>query len=453
MNSSSSNNTETSGWTSAPDGRGTNEIILTCLFTIVLCCWTSVCPNLPALSDGRWAQVRDKLDLTCIGLLGPEFLLMIAIGQRSSARRSVAKFRDAGYARWTLSHAFLADMGGFVLEAENLSQPIPVDAEQLFYLIERKHVDYPAFTKEEIDDKSKTDSVARLLTIGQAAWFVAAFISRLVQGLAVTTLELTTVSFIIVFFATSYCWMHKPSEVSRPVILHCKTSIAHIRNEAGHYDPNAYQRTPLDFVDPSPYIIGMLWRYYVHLLHSLGIPLMSRPITSRPQTRIRGDNFLKTDLDHELFAAVFIAGFSSAFMGAWNFHFPTVVERNLWRCASVYTLAFGVLGSVYVWIWHRWLPQRQQVCELEMGKAGLSGQPNGVRSNSKMSWTKRIGAVSPDDPPDAPIPLSLLGPCTFLCFFYCLFRIYILVEDVIGLRSLPLSAYDSVRWSDYIPHI
>jgi hypothetical protein len=54
-------------------------------------------------------------------------------------------------------------MGGFVLEAEDLEKPIPVDAEQLFYLIERKHVDYPSLSKEEIDDKSKTDTVARLV--------------------------------------------------------------------------------------------------------------------------------------------------------------------------------------------------------------------------------------------------------------------------------------------------
>ncbi|KFY38368.1 hypothetical protein V495_06612 [Pseudogymnoascus sp. VKM F-4514 (FW-929)] len=333
---------------------------------------------------------------------------MIAVGQRSSARRSLKKFRNAGFDRWTLAHAFLADMGGFVLEAEDLEKPIPVDAEQLFYLIERKHVDYPSLSKEEIDDKSKTDTVARFLTIAQAVWFVAAFISRPVQGLSVTTLELTTISFIIVFFATSYCWMHKPAQVSRPVILHCETSIAQIRIQAGHHDPNAYQRTPLDFVDPSPYVIGLLWRYYVYLLHKLGLPLMSRPIRDRPQTRIRGDNFLRTELDHELFAAVFIAAFSSAFMGAWNFHFPTTAERNLWRCASVYTLGFGALGSIYVWIWHRWLPPRQQqVEELEMG------QRSGVR-NAKLTLTKRIGAVSPDDPPDSPIPLSLLGPCTFL---------------------------------------
>lgn len=61
-----------------------------------------------------------------------------------------------------MAHAFLADMGGFVLEAEDLSEPIPVDAEQLFYLIERKHAEYPSLSKEEIEDKSKTDSVARL---------------------------------------------------------------------------------------------------------------------------------------------------------------------------------------------------------------------------------------------------------------------------------------------------
>lgn len=89
MNGTSTNSTATWGWTSSPDGRGTSDIILTCFLTILLCCWTSVYPNVPALSDNRWALFRDKLDLTCIGLLGPEFLLGIAVGQRSSARRSV----------------------------------------------------------------------------------------------------------------------------------------------------------------------------------------------------------------------------------------------------------------------------------------------------------------------------------------------------------------------------
>ena len=83
------NDTIVSGWTSSPDGRGTHSIVLSCVVTIVLCCWTTVCPNIPALKDSRWAQLKDKFDLACIGVLGPEFLLGIAVGQRVSARKAV----------------------------------------------------------------------------------------------------------------------------------------------------------------------------------------------------------------------------------------------------------------------------------------------------------------------------------------------------------------------------
>jgi hypothetical protein len=75
------------------------------------------------------------------------------------------------------------------------------------------------------------DGIHRLLAVGQAFWFVASSIARPIQGLSMTTLELTTISFVIMMFATSYLWIHKPSDVSMPVTLHCKSSIAHIRSE------------------------------------------------------------------------------------------------------------------------------------------------------------------------------------------------------------------------------
>lgn len=82
------NGTETQGWTSSPDTRGTWDIILTCLVTTFLCCWTSVYPNIPAPTDGLWARFRDQLGLASLGVLGPDFLIVLAAGQRSSARRS-----------------------------------------------------------------------------------------------------------------------------------------------------------------------------------------------------------------------------------------------------------------------------------------------------------------------------------------------------------------------------
>jgi hypothetical protein len=52
-------------------------------------------------------------------------------------------------------------MGGFVLDAPDLLLPIPLDAEQVFYLVKEGHIDYPAIDKKEIEDKNKADGLAR----------------------------------------------------------------------------------------------------------------------------------------------------------------------------------------------------------------------------------------------------------------------------------------------------
>ena len=88
-NGTSSSESATRGWTASPDERGTIDIITSCFLTIILCCWTAVCPNIPSLSDTAIDHFRDKLNLACIALLGPDFLFCIAVGQRSSAARSV----------------------------------------------------------------------------------------------------------------------------------------------------------------------------------------------------------------------------------------------------------------------------------------------------------------------------------------------------------------------------
>ena len=76
------------GWTPQPNGRGTWDILQSCIITIFLCCWTSVYPNIPPKGSSEWAKFYNKLILASIGVLGPEFVLSIALGQYSSARRS-----------------------------------------------------------------------------------------------------------------------------------------------------------------------------------------------------------------------------------------------------------------------------------------------------------------------------------------------------------------------------
>ena len=89
MNSTSLSSDITRGWVAESGGRGTLKILLNCIFTIFLCCWTSVCVNLPAQSESKCQRFLDKSKLACISILGPDFLLILAIGQYESAKESV----------------------------------------------------------------------------------------------------------------------------------------------------------------------------------------------------------------------------------------------------------------------------------------------------------------------------------------------------------------------------
>jgi len=64
-----------------------------------------------------------------------------------------------------LTHAFYADMGGFHLRTDDLERPIALNAEQLFYLVNMGYIEYPKIDKEEIDDKNKTDGLARCVKL------------------------------------------------------------------------------------------------------------------------------------------------------------------------------------------------------------------------------------------------------------------------------------------------
>ena len=59
-----------------------------------------------------------------------------------------------------MKHAYLADMGGFVLHSPDY-KPFPLDAEKLFYLVDHNDVGFPSITVDGIDDKNKADGFSR----------------------------------------------------------------------------------------------------------------------------------------------------------------------------------------------------------------------------------------------------------------------------------------------------
>jgi hypothetical protein len=72
-----------------------------------------------------------------------------------------------------------------------------------------------------------------LIAVFQATWFIVSLIARGVQGLAITTIELTTVSFVIILFGTSWCWKDKPSCVETTILLKATVHIDEIIKSVG----------------------------------------------------------------------------------------------------------------------------------------------------------------------------------------------------------------------------
>ena len=67
--------------------------------------------------------------------------------------------------KWTMRHAFFADMGGYLLTSEDYETPFPINGDQLFFLVEKGYIELPDIDDAYIDDKNKRDGLARYVRI------------------------------------------------------------------------------------------------------------------------------------------------------------------------------------------------------------------------------------------------------------------------------------------------
>jgi hypothetical protein len=192
----------------------------------------------------------------------------------------------------------------------------------------------------------------------------------------------------------------------------------------------------------------------MHNFYKMRLLLFSRPVTSSPYNRIPSDKWLPMDTKFQFISETFIILFATIFFSAWNFHFPTEAERIIWRAATIYNLVFCTFGAWYMYLWIRYLlprhEQRKKLANRTTRTRSIPPQPFRV---SLDKFLDNLRNSSPNKDPLLEIPLSFLLSISVLCFLYCICRTYILLEDCIGLRSLPASAYITVEWSEYIPHL
>ncbi|KAK4175533.1 hypothetical protein QBC36DRAFT_22753 [Triangularia setosa] len=347
------------GWVPSGQDRGTLDILWSCLITVTLCCWVATHPNAGSPKDKFYHPFIDRAHLAMVGLLGPEFLLAIALGQFSSARRSVKKFKTDEVTKglkWTYTYAFFADMGGMFLTSPDYPEGFPINAEQLHYLVKYGHVDFPDMEQMNIGERNASDNLSRFLTLWQAIWFSVIEIQRIAHGLPMTTLELTALLYVYVLVGCQICWFKKPSiSVPRRIQTKDNIKIQQIRMWAKkhtHYDlpedPQAWYRTPVDFISGPRWQIGIHWAYYTRWLEVLCVPLYSRPLNAKLWDRFPSDEWLPAEKGPiVLFFSVMPVGFTVWFFAGWNFFFATSIEQILWRVCASYHAIFGVCGYTY----------------------------------------------------------------------------------------------------------
>jgi hypothetical protein len=416
------------GWVNQPNGRGTIDIIWSCVVTIFLCSWSVLFLNIPGKLGLRTFLVT-KLSWVAFTVFFPEVLAALAQQQWVSASQSVSDFLQLGYSQWSLRHAFFADMGGFVLESPDYP-PFPIDAYQLHYLVANNFMAFPAIDKEAIWDKNKADGFARVLTSVQVIWFALQCLGRAIQHRSMSTFELSTLAFVFCTFPTFFWWRHKPLDVATtiPVLLKDQVRIEDILRSAGDCASKPFRFTPLDFVNPHPlrfnFMGPVMWA--LQLLFGLGADPTHGPITSFRNSARSPPRDVRL-VDWAVLCVVTLAYVGIHLIG-WKFVFPTTVEQQFWRSATVILLgscvSYGLLLMIVTW-------QLPVFCRL----FGVSGANNAVELFDLLPWWLRY-----------------LVAATWV-WSYATARPYLIVEAFISLRALPLAAYESVNWSNFLPHV
>ncbi|OBU01223.2 hypothetical protein VE01_00680 [Pseudogymnoascus verrucosus] len=444
------------GWTSQDNKRGTLQIIWSCAFTMFLCSWSVLCLNVPGPTDSRFKVFRRKVYITALAFLGPEFIFQIALGQFVSARHSVQDFHAAGYTQWTMMHAFYADMGGFILHSTDWV-PFPIDAKQLHYLVTEGYIKFPEIKRARISDKNKVDGILRIITVCQILWFAADMAGRVSQHLAITCGELTTAAFIVCSLGTTLCWLHKPADVAIPEIIHMEARISDILLKAGDLACEPYSRTPLDFISRKEWPWSLYWSNWLNILRNLGLVVgqQERPINRFENTRVHE----LPGACHYIFFAM-TAIYCGIFFCGWNYSFPTNTELILWR-ASVGTILATLVSywavtefafTIYPVFKRRF--SLDSPVTISPKRAPPEDEATILRwLISKMRYVAACARNNsyPHDPAMR-LPLKAILPLYVIGVFYCHARTYIFLADIIQLRSLPASAYDTVDWIQALPH-
>ena len=254
-------------------------------------------------------------------------------------------------------------------------------------------------TKAEIEDKGKSDWLAKSLVLLQTSWFVMQCIARAIEHLPVTHLEIVTLAYSAMNFVIYIFWWNKPLNVNWPIRVFRKSESMMTQPQVNEPIPEARRLT---------------WEAIQNSLVSIAkfiIGSQDEDVDLSRKDRVPKFWANTTD-DDDLAADIIMLGVGVCFGAihciAWIFSLPTHTELLIWRISSVAITAVPIYIPVTL----------------------LLGYCQGM----EYGGTAIISTVPPG-------------------ILYILARAVTLVLAFISLRDLPPGAYETVHWTTFIPHV
>ena len=375
-----------------------------------------------------------RLPLFICALLVPEYVLAWAIRQflraRYIANQDKSNFKTFSYIftilsnsllerQWSTTHGFFMIMGGFHLFERNHKETgednrnISQEDDKPLHPLQAHDLEdcngYESFimpTKAEIQDKGKSDWLAKSLVLLQTSWFIMQCIARAREHLPVTHLKIVTLAYAAMNFVIYVFWWNKPLNVNRPVRVFRKL------------DPNATS----DSNQPHPSgTIG--WELTLEAIGEGLETLLTLIVAGEGDVDLSREDRVpmfwadnRSD-EYVLIADGIVLGVGVCFGAihciAWHFSFPTPTELLMWRISCVAITAVPVYVLLMIFLGGLLL-------DTDSHKFGLIVLYFG----------------------------SLSGG-----ILYVITRAVTLVLAFTSLRDLPPGAYQTVHWTTFIPHV
>lgn len=207
-------------------GRGTLGIIYTCWTAILLASWTSFHNKCRKPGDrSRKTKWLYRFNRVLYTFLLPEVAAVWSVRDLLEATRLCGRFmvyqrQLPGWHHFTMKQAFVCIMDGVYMKLPDSDVLEKAGHEDLLWLAYTRQLEYSEYPSgNDIDDKSKSDSTMKFISIVQTLFFVVHIIARLVLHYPVTLLEDMAAAHVFCGIIAFCFWFCCPHNIEQPFII------------------------------------------------------------------------------------------------------------------------------------------------------------------------------------------------------------------------------------------